>query len=300
MNRIIISVVFAITLLACHKISHVENLSQAGNTANKTNPVEERNNPKQIKVLTLGSFHFSFPNLDVIITDDDDKIDVLEPKHQEEIEMIVTKLEKFRPTIIVIERLPKHQQKYDSLYQSYLKGTHELTRSEEQQIGFRLAKRMSLKRLYCTDAWGMDYKDVKQLLDGKDSIAKQRFADFFYNNPDSLLYSYKDEKEIFKTQGILAELKRLNDSKLITDQLGDYLIGPFKYETPGNNQFGADFTTGWWFNRNLRIFRNIQRIDATPEDRILVIYGAGHLNLLNIFFKASPEYELLQVKDYLK
>lgn len=291
MKRIIIAV-FAISLLACQKTLNVENPLQ-------TDHIEKDNNPEQIRVLTLGSFHFNFPNLDVITTDREDKIDVLDPKYQEEIELIVTKLEKFKPTIIAIERQPKHQQKYDSLYRSYLNGTHELTRSEEQQIGFRLAKRMGLKRLYCTDAWGTDYEDVKQLLEGKDSIAKQQFMDFFYHNPDSLLYSYKDEKEVFKTQGILAELKRINDGELITEQLGDYLIGPFKYETPENNQFGADFTTGWWFNRNLRIFRNIQRIDATPEDRILVIYGAGHMNLLNVFFEASPEYELLQVKDFL-
>lgn len=287
------------TLLACQKTSNVKKLSQTENTANQTNSIEERNNPKQIQVLTLGSFHFNFPNLDVITTDDEDKIEVFESKYQEEIELIVAKLEKFRPTIIAIERQPEHQQKYDSLYQSYLNGTHELTRSEEQQIGFRLAKRMGLRQLYCTDAWGTDYEDVKQLLEGKDSIAKQRFMDFFYHNPDSLKYSFNNEKEVFKTQGILAELKRINDSELITDQLGDYLIGPFKYETPENNQFGADFTTGWWFNRNLRIFRNIQRINATPNDRILVIYGAGHMNLLNIFFEVSPEYEFLQVNDYL-
>lgn len=299
MNKIIVLIVFVMTLLSCQNKSNMENPPQTEDADNQANSIEESNNPKQIQVLTLGSFHFNFPNLDIITTDDEDKIDVLEPKYQEEIELIVTKLEKFKPTIIVIERQPKHQQRYDSLYQSYLDGIHELSRSEDQQIGFRLAKKLRLKQLYCTDAWGMDYENVKRLLDGKDSIAKQQFMDFFYHNPDSLMYSYVDEKEIFKTQGIVAEFKRLNDSKLITDQLGDYLIGPFKYETKENDQFGADFTTGWWFNRNLRIFRNIQRINATPEDRILVIYGAGHMNLLNIFFEASPEYKLFKVNEYL-
>ncbi|MEP7266457.1 MAG: DUF5694 domain-containing protein, partial [Saprospiraceae bacterium] len=56
----------------------------------------------------------------------------------------------------------------------------------------------------------------------------------------------------------------------------------------------------WWFNRNLRIFRNIQKINAKPTDRILVIFGAGHMNLLNIFFKASPEYKLVERNKYLK
>lgn len=268
---------------------------------NKNNMYNEENKGdiKKIKVLTLGSFHFNFPNLDVAKTTDDDKIDVLEPKYQKEIELIINKLEKFKPTKIVIEAEPELQEKYDSLYNSYRIGIHTLSRSEVQQIGFRLAKHLGLKQLYCTDAWGEDYESVKQLFEAKDSIPEQKFMDFFYNNPDSLLASFKNEKPIFKTEGILAELKYLNDSKSITKNLGDYLIGVFKYETPENKQFGADFTTGWWFNRNLRIFRNIQRIGATPEDRILVIYGAGHMNLLNIFFEASPEYELLSVNDYL-
>ena len=113
------------------------------------------------------------------------------------------------------------------------------------------------------------------------------------------MQSFRNEEALFKTKGIVAELKRMNDPEQLIKSLGDYFIGVFKYETPEYDQFGPDFTTGWWFNRNLRIFRNIQRLNTTAEDRILVIYGAGHMNLLNIFFESSPEYELLEVNDYL-
>ena len=292
MKKILILLLVISTLYSC----------QNDKTANSDNTADANthSNEGQIQVLTLGTFHFSFPNLDVEITEYDDQIDVYDAKYQKEIELIVDKLAKFKPTKIVIEREPEYQYIYDSLYQSYLNNNHKLSRSEEQQIGFRLAKRMGLKRLYCTDDWGEHYEDVNTLMDGNDSNEIQKFEDFFYNHPDSLLKSYRNETELFKTQGIIAELKRLNSDSELNKSLGDYLIGVFKYETPENNQFGVDFTTGWWFNRNLRIFRNIQRIDATPEDRILVIYGAGHMNLLNIFFEASPEYQLLHVNDYLE
>ena len=92
----------------------------------------------------------------------------------------------------------------------------------------------------------------------------------------------------------------MNSEEYVKKGLGVYLIGVFKYETEDYKQFGPDYVTSWWFNRNLRIFRNIQRIDATAEDRILVIYGAGHMNLLNVFFEASPEYNLIPVNSYLK
>lgn len=277
-------------------------MSNSCNTELNDQNTYKEESPKEIKktkVLTLGSFHFNFPNMDVAKTEEDDKIDVLDPQYQKEIEIIVSKLEKFKPTKIVIERRPELQKKYDSLYSSYLNGTHTLSRDEEQQIGFRLAKRLGLKKLYCTDAWGEDYEDVKKVVDGNDTIAKGKFMDYFYNHPDSTLNSYRNEIPLFKTEGILAELKRMNSEQFVKNGLGDYLIGIFKYETKNNNQFGVDFITGWWFNRNLRIFRNIQRIDSTPQDRVLVIYGAGHMNLLNIFFEASPEYELLYVNDYL-
>ena len=255
---------------------------------------------EQIKVLTLGSFHFNFPNLDLAKTDDKNQIDVLDATYQNEIELIVDKLAEFKPTKIVIERQVDKQQLYDSLYTSYLKGQHELSRSEEQQIGFRLAKRFNLTKLFCTDAWGKDFEDVKDIIQGNDSIPKEKFWDYFYNNPDSTLYSFRNENRVFKTEGILNELIRINSEDNIKKGLGDYLIGIFKYEGENYDKLGPDFVTSWWFNRNLRIFRNIQRIDATPEDRILVIYGAGHMNLLNIFFDSSPEYELLKVNDYLE
>jgi len=269
--------------------------------ANKQIPTikEKENNIAQTKVLTLGAFHFTFPNRDVVKTAKEDQINVLDAKYQKEIELIVDKLVKFKPTKIVIERQPEKQQTYDSLYISYLNGKHKLSGSEAQQIGFRLAKRLGLKQLYCTDAWGTDYEDVKKAVYGNDTIAKGKFMDFFYNNPDTILNSYRGKKSLFKTEGILAELKRLNSAEFVKKGLGDYLIGIFKYETKENDQFGPDFVTSWWFNRNLRIFRNIQRINAKPEDKILVIYGAGHMNLLNIFFEASPEYKLLHINDYL-
>ena len=72
-----------------------------------------------------------------------------------------------------------------------------------------------------------------------------------------------------------------------------------KYQTDDDEYFGVDFTTGWWFNRNLRIFKNIQKIETNASDKIFVMFGTDHMNLLNIFFDASPEYKLVKPKNYL-
>ncbi|MGL2965841.1 DUF5694 domain-containing protein [Flavobacterium sp. XGLA_31] len=249
------------------------------------------------EVLTLGTFHFAFHNKDVKKIDKKDQIDVLDEKYQDEINKIVERISKFKPTIIAIEVDPSLQTKVDSLYNCYVDGTYQLNREEYQQIGFRLAKKLHLKKVYCVNDWGRNYDNIDSILH-HDPIAVQKFTNFFTHNPDSTLIHYSTD--IFKTKGIIAQLKELNNPVTIEKDLGNYLVGAFKYQTPENTDFGVDFTTGWWFNRNLKIFRNIQKIESNNSDKILVIYGAGHMNLLNLFFNASPEYKLENINRYLK
>lgn len=113
----------------------------------------------------------------------------------------------------------------------------------------------------------------------------------------TLLYISKTSP--YSSKGILPQLIHLNDPEHIKKDLGNYLIGHFKYESDKGDYTGTDFESGRWFNRNLRIFRNIQRTPKSAR-RILVIFGAAHMNLLNYLFECSPEYKLLDVNDYLK
>lgn len=73
-----------------------------------------------VPVLTLGTFHFDFPNLDQVQYAESEQIDVLNPVYQNEIETLVGLLEKFAPTIIVIERPVKMQFETDSLFRRYV------------------------------------------------------------------------------------------------------------------------------------------------------------------------------------
>lgn len=232
-------------------------------------------NAQKVKVLTLGTFDFAFHNRDIQKTNSEDRIDALEPEYQKEIETIAGMISKFEPTIIAIEVDSDKQSKIDLLYKAYLKDKHELERSESQQIGFRLGRQFNLISLHCVNDRGQLPSEINNIVYGNDTIENQEFMKFFYNNPDSLLI-YRNEN-LYKTQGILAELRKRNSENILKKDLGNYLISIFKYETADNEFFGVDFTTGWWYNRNLKIFRNIQKIPAKPDDKILVIYGSGHI-----------------------
>ena len=95
---------------------------------------------QQAEVLTLGVFHFEFPNLDVQQISEEDQIDVLSPQYQKEIELISKKLAQFKPDAIVIEWPLYKQSEIDSLYNSYLTGkqigraTSELQSQQESRM----------------------------------------------------------------------------------------------------------------------------------------------------------------------
>lgn len=254
---------------------------------------------KKTDVLTLGVFHFNFPNLDVQKVQNDDQIDVLEDKYQKEIKEIVEKLEIFKPTIIIIEEQSSQQKVIDSLYNLYLNEDFQLNRDEGQQIGFRLAKKLRLKKIYCGDEWGDFPENIQNVLkDPTKQNEKNEFIKYFSDNPD--LDKTFHRENIYKTEGIISQLKMMNDRKIIKQSLGNYLIGPFKYEINEGDFLGTNFEIGNWFSRNLKIFRNIQRIETNDKDKILVIFGADHLNLLNLLFESSPEYNLVETNKYLK
>ncbi|MGB4930971.1 MAG: DUF5694 domain-containing protein, partial [Chitinophagales bacterium] len=57
---------------------------------------------------------------------------------------------------------------------------------------------------------------------------------------------------------------------------------------------GADALAMHWYSRNLRIYRNLQEITTAPDDRILVIIGQGHAQILTHLFECSNEFNLVK------
>lgn len=259
---------------------------------------QTKNSPHITKVMTLGVFHFAYPNLDVKKTSDKDKIDVLAPEYQEEIKRIADVLEEFKPTQIFVEAGVEKQKKIDSLFIAYKEGKHSLGRNETEQLGFRLAKELNLNGVNCIDTWGKLYESLNYLFSDTSSRAKA-FENYYFNNPDTV-YSGGEKSHSPHGKNIISELIKINDAKNIKESLGSYLIGHFKYEEKNGDYTGTDFEAGRWFDRNLRIFRNVQRHITKDTDRVLVIFGAGHMNVLNYLFECSPEFELVSPEPYLR
>jgi hypothetical protein len=80
---------------------------------------------------------------------------------------------------------------------------------------------------------------------------------------------------------------------------GAYLVNNLLNGTPGE-YFGADGFVSGWYNRNVRIYSNIVRLIRSPEERVLVIFGAGHMSILHHLFQSSPVTQLNDVREVLR
>jgi hypothetical protein len=224
------------------------------------------------KFVFLGSYHMGTPGNNMV----NPKVnDVTTPGRQKQIAQLVEKLKKFKPTRIVLEIDSEDDAKTQETYDKYLAGTYRLSKNETNQIGFRLAKELGHKKVYCVD-WSEDWDDP--------AINYEKFAAKDAEMDSYLKKVYQDLKK-----GIDAEYAKIAPLPVI-DQL-IFLNRPGHMEKDhkvyfdflpigrGKEYAGANYVS-WWYRRNMVILTNIIRLTGSPNDRILVIYGVGHAKLL--------------------
>ena len=250
-------------------------------------------NEPQPSILIVGSFHFGYYNLDAHKVEEDEQVDVLSPARQKEMQELVDYISLYKPTKIAVESGPITGYILRN-YEGWIKGERELGRSEREQIGFRLMKQFNLDTVYGVDAWPVMF----DLYDSKDSLVMRPVFDSIYNewdfrSDDSLSQLYSDyydyDDQLTLDMSLLEYFKYMNNQYVLNVGNGSYLTGDF---TLGTYE-GADALAMHWYSRNLRIFRNIQKITTSPDDRILLIIGAGHAQLLSYLFSCSGEYEFV-------
>ena len=216
--------------------------------------------------------------------------DVLTPKRQKEITEVVALLKNFKLTKIAIE-VPPENTAINEKYTRYVGGNYQLTRDEVDQIGFRLAKESGHKKLHHIDWKGnFDFDKV------------MTFATA--NNQKGII-----EKGMAVGQAHLAEVDRLLKTGTVRDALrwmnSDQNVNEghqFYMSLTGvgrdKEYVGTDLLADW-YERNLKMYANLTRITESPDERILIIIGAGHAKLLQQFITDSGEYELEKVDKYL-
>jgi hypothetical protein len=240
------------------------------------------------QVLVVGSYHMSNPGLDAISVRADD---VLAPKRQAEIERLAERLAQFRPTKVAVEIPFGRDSTSNSLYRRYLQGTHALDRTEMQQIGFRVARRAGLTRIY-----GIDYPlDV--------NVAGVMVWALTHGQPDLAI----------SAQSLTTRLLAEADSMMKNAPAGDIIAALNSPRADSAHgiymaalRVGADTSypgatmTARWYERNLKIASNVLRLIESPNDRVLVLIGAAHGPILREVFSRVPGVTLIPPGDALR
>ena len=202
------------------------------------------------KVMIVGVFHMANPNRDL---HDFNAPDVLATKYQAELETITKHLDRFRPTMVDVERASGTVEKD---YASYLAGTLKPSRDEVVQLGFRLAKMAGLKSVQGIDHMAeFPYEPVQ-------TYAKTHglsyVLDYANNQVEAMIRRGND---LLRTKGIRATLRKMNDPAWLAELNASY---PLSLRVGGgNDQPGAELLKAW-YGRN---FGRISPISFSMQSR---------------------------------
>lgn len=251
----------------------------------------DANAGKKPALVILGTYHMGTPGNNVVNGKVDD---VTSPERQKQLVELVGRLKRFRPTKIVVEVDAEDDAKTQEAYDKYLSGRYQLSKNETNQIGFRLAKELGHKKVYCVD-WSEFWDDPSinyEKYASKDA-EMDRFLKGVYRN---LKDEVDAEHEKLFTLSVTDQLILLNQPDRIEKSHRIYYdlmrIGR------GKEYAGANYVS-WWYRRNMVILVNINRLADSPDDRILVVYGSGHAKLLTQFAKESGFYNVESPLKYL-
>lgn len=220
------------------------------------------------EILILGTYHMSNPGRDIVNMQADD---VLAPKRQQEIGQLIEVLKKFHPTKIAIEA-EVGSEKATQQYSDYIAGKYALTGNETNQIGYRLAKELGHTTIYPVDEEG-DFPWEHVTNYAKANGMSEKFA----AAGDALGKLVKEQDQFLHSHTILQMYEYLNSDEMSAKGVAFY-YSLVPYGDPGDYA-GPDLLAAW-YQRNIRIYHNIVKLIDSPNDKILVIFGAGHLGWL--------------------
>lgn len=241
--------------------------------------------PVQPQVLILGTYHMGGSSDYIQVSADD----VLSPRRQREIGVLVDALAAFRPTKIMVEAPLTRDSALNMRYRRYAAGQDTLRPNEIDQIGFRLAKRSGHGRVYAID-YPQD-EDIRRVV----GWAAQNGDTGFVNSVQRFGARMRARGDSLPRFTVTEYLRRLNSPA--EDALGQSAYLGMARVGRDTAYIGADVVAGR-YARNLKIFANLARL-TEPGDRVLVIYGANHGKLLRDFVRESPNLELVSTERYL-
>lgn len=251
--------------------------------------------PEPIRVMVVGAFHFDNPGLDLANASIDP---VTTPQKQAELARVAEDLARFQPTAIAVERIATDTATLaDQRFPEFTAATLTTNADERVQVGYRLAALTGVSRVYAIDEQPgegeRDYFPFDRVAAWAGANGRDGELNALVQEPARFSAEMETNQRLHTLGWMLHDINRpehpLNGSMSFYYRLMGY--------ADGADQPGAELNAGW-YERNAKIFAKLMTV-AKSGDRIVVVYGAGHLYWLRHFIANTPGYELIEANAYL-
>lgn len=240
-------------------------------------------------ISVFGTLHLHNPGNDKINADVGD---VTTPARKAELQEVVDLVSRFKPTKVAIEWETSDTLWSRHYYRAWLAGKLEeviapddevyLT-SETVLLAYPIARAAGLTELHPIDAYTSfpaDSAVAWAMANGQQAEieAFQQAITYGQHVADSL------------TSLSIGDMLRFCNSKTFAQQLNQDLYLNHFIGMGKGDAYPGSFLVEEWYARNLRIFTNLHRI-TEPKDRVLIIFGAGHKEILDDLIQDRIDWE---------
>lgn len=235
---------------------------------------------EKIKVLNFGTPHLSMTS-DANAT----TINLKDPKEQADLKKLVHKIAEFKPTVIFLEMDANNNEYIWDTYKKYIVDqTKKMNYSEEiNAIGLEVGRLSGTNSIY-----------------GLDSS-----LDFDY--PSLVALANKNAKDSLFVTEMMASYVKVNSLKL-REQYMEINTPAYKNRTfdfynflatqHSQNEYEGATEIAKFYERNLRMYSNLNSVPLSKDDRVFILTGATHAAYLDIFIGNSEKFELVDPAIY--
>jgi hypothetical protein len=241
----------------------------------------EKNNSNKIKVLNFGTAHLSSTS-DV----NSSMINLEDPKEKADLEKMVRKIAEFKPTVILLELEPKNNEYIKETFAEYkIDQKERLNYSDElNSIGLEVGRLSETERIYGIDSQiDFDYPSLIELANQTktDSLFVTKMMDYYKK-----LNSLKLKEQFIEMNTKESKMKTFDFYNFLSTQHSE------------NNYEGAKVISEF-YERNLRMYSNLNDLKLSKNDRVFILAGATHTAYLDIFIGNSEKFILENPLKYI-
>ncbi len=259
------------------------------NEIKNTTATESDNAEDKVQVLNFGTFHMGFTS-DAKKTEFDEH----DKKNQQQVHAVAKKLSEFKPTVILVEREPRYNEEIQREYSNYVSNPDTVFEnpSEIELLAYELGRLSETKRIY-----GIDHKMEYNYRIGHqiDNAIDPEWYNKYYKDP---MKFYPRIDVNMDSLSLTEKLNLMNRDRFL-DFVKAVNADMLSHAGTQKGFEGAD-EAAKYYQRNLRMYSNMNRLELDNDDRVFILMGASHTAFFKDFMSGDPKYNMVDTFNYLE